>query len=111
MSQKKNKTKERKKERKNNITMKKQRKKICPFLIRFKYYWGLTSEVSGDFLTLKIKAGHGQGHLVMLTIQYDILMFAIASTAIASRAGFTNLISSPIFNLVYTVVCLHESNY
>ena len=56
--------------------MKKQRKKICSFLIRFKYYWGLTSEVYGDFLTLKIKAGHGQGHLVILTIQYDVLMFA-----------------------------------
>ena len=69
------------------------------------------NEVYGDFLTLKIKAGHGQGHLVMLTIQYDILMFAIASTAITSRACFRNLISSPIFNLVYTVVCLHESNY
>ena len=47
----------------------------------------------------------------MLTIQYDILIFAIASTAITSRAGFTNLISPPIFNIVYTIVCLHESNY
>ena len=34
------------------------------------------NEVYGDFLTLKIKAGHGQGHLVILTIQYDILMLA-----------------------------------
>ena len=34
------------------------------------------NEAYGDFLTLKIKAGHGQGHLVILTIQYDILMFA-----------------------------------
>ena len=34
------------------------------------------NEVYGDFLTLKIKAGHGQGHLVILTIQYDIIMFA-----------------------------------
>ena len=34
------------------------------------------NEVYGDFLTIKIKAGHGQGHLVILTIQYDILMFA-----------------------------------
>ena len=34
------------------------------------------NEVYGGFLTLKRKEGHGQGHLVILTIQYDILMFA-----------------------------------
>ena len=34
------------------------------------------NEVYDDFLTLKIKAAHGQHHLVILTSQYDILMFA-----------------------------------
>ena len=34
------------------------------------------NKVYDDFLTSKIKEAHGQGHLVILTIQYDILMFA-----------------------------------